>query len=150
ATRRVRWSGSSTPSAQFELFGQTTMKKTHKRRVAVLAGSSLGWREKVMQGIASYAHEHGPWHVYTAPEGAEDSLFFTPRYQWDGLIVRVTSGLQARRVRALRVPSVSIGSVRFPGPSLPRVKVDDDRLARIALDHLLALGLRRFAYCGLF
>jgi LacI family transcriptional regulator len=126
------------------------MGTNQKRRIAVLAGSSLGWREKVMHGIASYAHEHGPWHVYTAPEGAEDSLFFTARYQWDGLIVRSTSGQQAKRIRALRVPTVTVGSVRFPGPPLPRVKVDDEKLARIALDHLLALGLRQFAYCGLF
>jgi len=126
------------------------MTRNTKRRIAVLAGSSLDWREKVMHGIASYAHENGPWHVYTAPEGAEDSLFFTPRYQWDGLIVRVTSGLQAKRIRALRVPTVSVGSVRFPGPVLPRVKVDDEKLAQAAFEHLRALGLRQFAYCGLF
>src|SRR5437660_12573447 len=104
------------------------MSKLGRRRVAVLAGSSLGWREMVMHGIASYAHENGPWHVYTAPEGAEESIFFTPRYQWDGLIVRVTSRLQAKRIRALRVPTVTLGSVRFPGKDLPRVKVDDESL----------------------
>ncbi len=126
------------------------MRKPRKHRVAVLAGSSLGWREMLMRGIASYAHENGPWHVYTAPEGAEDSLFFTPRYQWDGLIVRVTSRLQARRIRALGVATVSVGSVRFPGRELPRVKVDDDGLARVAVRHFLALGLSQFAYCGRF
>ena len=67
------------------------MSRDRPRRVAVLAGSSLGWREKIIRGIAGYAHEHGPWHVYTAPEGTEDSVFFSENYRWDGVIVRVTS-----------------------------------------------------------
>jgi LacI family transcriptional regulator len=128
---------------------QPSMKKGQRVRVAVLAGTSLGWRENVMRGIASYSHENGPWHVYTAPEGSEDSLFFTRSYAWDGLIARVTSRGLAKRIAALGVPAVSIGSVRFPGCALPRVKVDDEALCVLALRHLLDMGLRRLAYCGL-
>ncbi len=120
------------------------------RRVAVLAGSSLGWREKIMLGIAAYAHEHGPWHVYTSPEGTEDSLFFSERYPWDGLIVRVTSGRLAKRILARQVPAVSIGSVKVSHRKLPRVKVNDDRLTAIAAKHLLGGGLRSFAYVNYF
>lgn len=120
------------------------------RRIAVLLGTSLGWREKVMRGIAGYAHEHGPWHVYTAPEGTEDSLFFSSSYKWDGLIVRVTSSRFSRRILALGVPAVSVGSVKVHSPKLPRVKVDDEKLLRPAVRHLLAGGLRNFAYCSFF
>lgn len=117
-------------------------------RIAVLAGSSLTWREQVMRGVASYAADHGPWQIYSAPEGAEDSLFFTESYRWDGLIVRVTSDRQARRVLALKVPAVSLGSVRLRHDTLPRVKVNDVKLVQLGLNHLLGTGLRRFAYCG--
>lgn len=120
------------------------------RRVAVLIGSSLGWREKVMRGIAGYAHEHGHWHVYTAPEGAEDSLFFSEKYRWDGAIVRVLSGRLARRLPALGVPAVSIGSVRVLSRDLPRIKVDDAKLSRIAVRHLRAIGMRHFGFCTFF
>jgi LacI family transcriptional regulator len=120
------------------------------RRVAVLAGTSLGWREKIMRGIAGYAHEHGPWHVYTSPEGTEDSLFFSETYPWDGLIVRITSGWFARRVLARRVPAVSIGSVKIRSPLLPRVKVNDDTLTAVAAKHLLGGGLRAFGYVSYF
>lgn len=126
------------------------MDRKSIRRVAVLAGSSLGWREKVMRGIAGYAHEHGPWHVYTAPEGSEDSLFFSETYRWDGLIVRVTSGRLARRILALGVPAVSIGSVKIRSRRLPRVKVDDEQLMALAARHLQGGGLRRFAFCSFF
>jgi LacI family transcriptional regulator len=108
------------------------------------------WREQVMRGIAGYSNEHGPWHIYTAPEGAEDSVFFSERYAWDGLIVRPTSARFIKRVLALGVPAVAIGSVRVPSEKLPRVRVDDDALTQTALKHLISGGLRRFAYCGFF
>lgn len=120
------------------------------RRVAVLAGSSLGWREKIMRGVAGYAHEHGPWHVYTAPEGTEDSLFFSETYPWDGLIVRITSSRFARRILERTVPAVSIGSVKIHSRKLPRVKVNDETLTAVAAKHLLAGGLRAFAYVSYF
>lgn len=121
-----------------------------KIRVAVLIGSSLAWREAVMRGIASYVNAHGHWHVYSAPETAENSVFFSERYKWDGLIVRPTSDRFVRRILSLGVPTVSIGSVRVPSDRLPRVKVDDDALMRAAAAHLISGGLRRFGYCNLF
>lgn len=124
------------------------MVEVCSRRVAVLAGSSLSWREKIMRGIARYAHEHGPWHVYTAPEGTEDSVFFSDNYRWDGVIVRVTSDSRSRRVLALGVPAVSIGSVRVKSRRLPRVRVNDEKLTALAAQHLRSSGLRRFAYCN--
>lgn len=120
------------------------------RRVAVLAGSSIGWREKLMRGIAGYSNEHGHWHVYTAPEGTEASLFFSETYSWDGLIVRVIDASEARRILKLGVPAVSVGSARVPSATLPRVKVDDDALTARAAQHLVVAGLRRFAYCSWF
>ena len=120
------------------------------RRVAVLAGSSIGWREKLMRGIAGYSHEHGHWHVYTAPEGTETSLFFSETYSWDGLIVRVTGAADTRRILKLRVPTVSVGSARVPSSALPRVKVDDHALTALAVRHLHGAGLRKFAYCSWF
>jgi LacI family transcriptional regulator len=120
-----------------------------RRRVAVLTGSSQVWREQVMRGIAGCAHEHAPWQVYTAPEGVEDFVFFSDGYRWDGvLLLRNANGRLTRRIRTLGVPTVSIGSVRVNG--LPRVKVDDDRLAELAVRHLHAAGIRHFAYCSFF
>ena len=85
--------------------------------------------------------------MYTAPEGTEDSVFFSQNYRWDGVIVRVTSDSRARRVLALGVPAVSIGSVRMKSRRLPRVRVDDEKLTALAARHLRG-GLRRFAYCN--
>jgi LacI family transcriptional regulator len=120
------------------------------RRVAVLAGSSIGWREKLMRGIAGYSNERGHWHVYTAPEGTEASLFFSESYRWDGLIVRVIDSREARRVMKLGVPAVSVGSARVASSTLPRVKVNDEALTKLAVGHFVAAGLREFGYCSWF
>ncbi len=103
-----------------------------------------------MRGIAGYSNEHGHWHVYTAPEGTEASLFFSETYSWDGLIVRVIESSEARRILKLGVPAVSVGSARIPSATLPRVKVDDETLTSLAARHLIAAGLRQFAYCSWF
>jgi LacI family transcriptional regulator len=126
------------------------MPRDRLRRVAVLAGSSLSWREKIIRGIARYAHEHGPWHVYTAPEGTEDLAFFSGNYRWDGVIVRVTTDLRSRRALALGAPAVSIGSVQLKRRRLPRVRVDDEKLTELAARHLRGGGLARFAYCNYY
>jgi len=103
-----------------------------------------------MRGIAGYSHERGNWHVYTAPEGTEASLFFSETYQWDGLIVRVIDQTEAKRIYKQGVPAVSVGSVCVTGAPIPRVKVDDEALTSVAAKHLIAGGLREFAYCSFF
>lgn len=114
-----------------------------------MAGSSLTWREGLVRGIAQYAGERGNWHIYTAPEGAEHSVFFSKAYRWDGIIVRLTDPVYARRIARLGLPAVGIGSVRAPLNTLPRVKVNDEKMAALAARHLLDNGFRNFAYCGL-
>lgn len=125
------------------------MKDKQIRRVVTLIGTSLAWREQVMRGVAAYAHEHGPWHVYTAPEGFENSLFFTRGYQWNGVLTRIGSRRLAQAIGRLGVPAVNISQLQIAGVTLPRVVVDEAKLAGIAVQHLLSGGFRRFAYCGL-
>jgi LacI family transcriptional regulator len=60
------------------------------------------------------------------------------------------SDRHARRIRRLGVPAVSIGSVKIGGRGLPRVKVDDEQLSRLAVKHLIAGGLRHFGYCSFY
>lgn len=103
-----------------------------------------------MRGIVGYSHENGHWHVYTAPEGTEASLFFSETYQWDGLIVRVIDPREARRITKLGVAAVSVGSARAASSTIPRVKVNDESLTALAVGHLVSGGLRQFAYCAWF
>lgn len=125
------------------------MHVSDKRNIAVLIGSSLAWREQVMRGIASFAHERGNWHVFSAPEGEEQRIFSTGGYRWDGLIIRPAGPAFLRRVTGLGVPVVSVGSIR-PGGDVPRVKVNDIENTGLILRHLLSAGLRNFGYVSPF
>jgi len=102
-----------------------------------------------MRGIASYANDHGRWHVFSAPEGEEYAIFSPGPYRWDGLIVRPAGAAFMRRVLSLKVPVVSVGSLVAPS-GVPRVKVNDHENTALVLRHLLACGLKRFAYCSFF
>jgi len=60
----------------------------------------------------------------------------------------VTTKAEVRAAGALTVPVVNIsGALRDPG--LPRVMVDHLELGRMAAEHLLERGFRRFGYYGL-
>jgi len=102
-----------------------------------------------MRGIASYAHERGNWHVFSAPEGEEYAVFSPGGYQWDGLIIRPAGGVFIRRVMKLKVPVVSVGSLVVQ-PPIPRVKVNDRENTALILRHLLNGGIKRFGYCSFF
>jgi len=120
-----------------------------KLNIAVLIGSSLAWREQIMRGIAEYAHERRNWHVYTSPEGEEDSVFFSGSYRWDGLIIRPSHATFLRRVLRQKAPLVTVGSMRPTARNIARVKVNDRENTAIILRHLLSGGIRHFAYCSL-
>ena len=50
--------------------------------------------------------------------------------------------------RELEIPLVNLATT-LPDAGLPRVSVDHKAIGRLAADHLLDCGLRRFAYWGL-
>jgi LacI family transcriptional regulator len=43
-------------------------------QVAVLVESSRAFGRDLLQGIARYTHEHGPWSMYFEPHGLEALL----------------------------------------------------------------------------
>jgi len=47
------------------------------------------------------------------------------------------------------MPVVNLSAWRPPGKGVPRVNADNERIGRLAAEHLLAIGLRRFAYYGI-
>ncbi len=66
----------------------------------------------------------------------------------DGVIARIETAAQLRALRKLAVPVVDLrGLRRYPGT--PLIETDDQVVARLAADHLLARGFRCLAYCGI-
>lgn len=118
-------------------------------RVAVLVPASSGWGRGVIQGIAGFANQHGPWHLRVHAEGEQGGL---PRgWQGDGIIARLSTPAIARSLTGAGVPVVNVSGIRLAAAfdSMPRVSNDLRACGALAARHLLDRGLRSFGYVGL-
>ena len=116
--------------------------------VALVIETSLASGRDILRGIARYVREYGPWSIYHEPRSLEESV---PRWllDWDGdgIIARLQNTGIADAIVSTGIPAVDVlGVVRRP--ELPLAHVDNEAIARLAADHLLERGFRRFAFCG--
>ena len=117
-------------------------------RVAVLIESSRSFGRGLIEGISRYSRLHGPWSMYFEPQG----LGVAPpswlnRWDGDGILVRIDDQRMAAAVLATGVPALDLRG-RLPGLPLPFIGGDNEAITKMAFDHLLERGLRRFAFCG--
>lgn len=118
------------------------------RHIAVLIESSRGYGRRLIEGVARYARDHGPWSIYFEPHDLDAP---PPRWlhNWkgDGIVVRLNDRRMLNAVLSTGAPAVDVRG-RFHDVPLPLVGSDNPRMARLAFEHLLNQGLRHFAFCG--
>lgn len=125
-----------------------TKRRKRAATVALMFPTWLSHLEKSMHGITDFARQHGGWTFVTRPESYAFSLASLRGWNGDGVIALVDTESEAAAARELEVPVVNLsGSLRDAG--LPRVMVDSEAVGRLAAEHLLKCGFRRFAYYGL-
>ncbi|MGA2748694.1 MAG: XylR family transcriptional regulator [Verrucomicrobiota bacterium] len=115
-------------------------------KVLLLVESSRGSGRSLLRGIAHYAHHHGPWSCYWEPAGLEKAWPKLKTMDLDGIILRDVDKLE--EVLAFGIPAVVIGHGRTEVSGLLNVVTDSESIGRMAAEHLLACGFKRFAYCG--
>lgn len=108
-----------------------------------------------MRGVTDYARQHGGWTFSSCPagDGTFPETLAMPMeslkgWRGDGVIAVITTDAQARAARSLGIPVVNLAASRSD-LGLPQVLVDHRMIGRLAADHLLDCGLRRFVYLGL-
>lgn len=118
-------------------------------RIALVVETSLASGRDILRGIARYARVHGPWSIYHAPRGLEESAPSWLRdWDGDGIIARLQNERIAEAVVSSGIPAVDVlGVVRHP--KLPLSHVDNAAIARLAAEHFLERGFRYFGFCGL-
>ncbi len=120
-------------------------------KVAVILNVHLPYDRKIIQGIASFLRNGPRWALYLE----DDPLHKLPalnEWQGDGLIVDFDDPRVAKAVRGLKIPVVGLGGGQGWYDACSRVpyfETDDQAIAHMAAEHLLELGLKDFAYCGL-
>lgn len=123
------------------------------RSVGVLVPLLDRWfYASVLDGIAGRLAPHGydiTLYNLTADPAQRSDVFGTAlrRGRVDAVIalsLELSRG-EIDQLRALGLPVLGLGT---PSPSLPALRVDDEAVARLAAEHLLALGHRRIAHIG--
>lgn len=130
---------------------RSTSRKAIPRlpHVALLVETSLASGRDILRGIARHVREQGPWSLFHAPHGLEESApAWLSRWRGDGIIARVTDPALAELLKKTRLPVVDVlGLVADSG--FPLVHVDDAAIAHLAWEHFTERGFRRFAFLGL-
>ncbi len=105
--------------------------------------------EAVFHGIVSYARQRRlRWSFLTSPESWALSVHQLRGWNGDGAVVMVNTPDELRQIAKASFPVVSISDALIT-TGVPSVTVDNAAIGRMAADHLLACGFRRFAYYGL-
>ena len=118
------------------------------RQVALLVDTSTDWGRQLIQGVTNYAQKHGPWHLQVEPRGRDDAMRLPRNWSGDGIIARVSSERIAKDLKSRKVPVVNVSGIELDGFRFPRVTVDYDATAELALEHFRSRGFRHFAYVG--
>jgi LacI family transcriptional regulator len=122
-------------------------------RVAVRLFDWSAWGRQVIQGVQRFAHERGDWQVYVDVGPAGNGRVLNHATSWDGIITSVLQKANATAYRRLlrtgATPVVAI-SASIPNvlASIPAVRVDDVKIAKLIGGHLRDAGFRRLAFFG--
>jgi LacI family transcriptional regulator len=122
------------------------------RKIILLIAPTRAFDRDLLQGIARYANEYGPWTFYREP----------PHYQTIDWKEKVTDRLRSGKIDGIimREPERidEIIQCGIPGICAPvtrriiegfiNIVIDNDAVGRLAAEHLLQCGFRHFAYCG--
>jgi LacI family transcriptional regulator len=117
-------------------------------KVALLIETSNAYTRGMLQGIEAYIREHRQWSIYLSEHGRGDR---PPPWlaKWDGqgIIARIENKAIASALAHLTVPVVDVSAARLL-PELPWLETDDHAISKLAVEHFLERGFRKFAFCG--
>lgn len=128
---------------------QTARPKTV--RVALRIADWSSWARDVVRGVQHFAHGRADWNLHIAG-GDLDPRAGHNRIEFDGLITHRLVDVASIR-RLMRTSNTKIVTFSSNVPTvfkgLPRVKVDDAKMAESIGRHLISGGFRQFAFYGL-
>jgi LacI family transcriptional regulator len=116
------------------------------RQVAVLIETESSWGGQVIRGIAHFAEKHAHWHLLIDPRDHEQRSAIPDGWRGDGIIARISSRFQMDQFREKRLPVVNVDDVYDRLDGVGTVLTDEAARARLAVEHLVARGFRKFAY----
>ncbi|HVA47303.1 MAG TPA: substrate-binding domain-containing protein [Pirellulales bacterium] len=115
-------------------------------RIGLVFGYGLGFYRDILHGIKAFAADRPQW-IFTPIAPDRRALESPPVKEQDGFIAHIFTEPLAKALQRLRRPVVNVSGV-LPELPFPRVIVDHEAVGRMAAQHLLQRGVRRFAFVG--
>ena len=114
-------------------------------RIAILVDSSTSWGRRTIRGILDYTLQHGPWDIWIDPKGQNEKFTLPEGEQFDGVIARVSNKRLLGELKSRKIPVVNVSGIQFEKSRFPRVCIDQEKNAALALEHFKSRSLRHFA-----
>ncbi|SFV09093.1 XylR family transcriptional regulator [Pseudoduganella namucuonensis] len=129
------------------------MKTTKPHRIALLFNGNKSFDREVISGIAGYlGSTRAAWDLFLE-EDFRLRLDGIERWQGDGIIADFDDPAVAKALSRCAVPVVAVGGSYSDDGAYPRglpyVATDNFKLIKLARDHLIDVGLQRFAMFSL-
>lgn len=122
--------------------------KKKRFKVALLMETSNAYARGVIKGIYGYIKEHDQWDVYLGEYSrGEPNPDWLLSWKGNGIIARIENEDIAGLIRQCNLPTVDTSSANLI-KEIPWVETDDQRISKLAFDHLYACGLKHFAFFG--
>lgn len=115
-------------------------------KVVLLIESSRASGRALLNGVADYAHYHGPWSFYWEAGGLESVWPMLKSLDADGIIMR--DGDRLDEVLALKIPAIVVGHKRKEVSGLVNVVTDSAQIGIMGAEHLIHCGFKNFAFVG--
>lgn len=121
-------------------------------KVILWIETSCGYGRRLLRGIARYCHLHGPWRFYLRPPHysqtglTRQELLEMKNWGADGAILREPK--KDDEIIALGLPTIVSPNIIEQYPHLPVLYTDRAAAGRMAAEHLLSAGFKRFAFVG--
>jgi LacI family transcriptional regulator len=118
--------------------------KHKKKRIALIGLPVLQSVNSLSNAaIARHAEESGSWRFVFSAEASVEAFRFLNTLDCDGAIVRIMNTAMLREALKTHFPIVNVSSW-LQKPGVPTVRHDYDACGRLAAEHLLEKGYRRF------
>jgi LacI family transcriptional regulator len=135
---------------------------TAQRQIILLLDATNPYQRKIVQGVATYAHEKGNWRFHVVQDPLEnqpyleqDPLEVLPdlrSLRADGIIAAFHSRSAVTAVKSLNVPAVGIEAEHGWGNLSSHISffaTDNEAIGRCAAADFIQRGLKRLAFCGI-
>src|ERR1035437_2236156 len=118
-------------------------------KVALLIETSNRYGRDLLYGVRDWTQKRGEkWSIRFTEQARRAPLpGWLADWHGDGILARVDSPQIAASLKKSKLPVVDVSADR-PKSEFPRVGIDNQGVARLAVEHLKDKGLRTIAFIG--